>query len=104
LLNNLKKKGTKLMATVRIPTPLRRLTGGQSKINVDGATVGQVIETLENTYPGMGERLLDEHGEVKRFINIFINGEEIRTLEGGNTPLSDNDEISIVPAMAGGLA
>ena len=92
------------MATIRIPTPLRRLTGGQSKVNMEGATVGQIIDGLEKAYPGMGERLLDEQGEVKRFINIFVNGEEIRTLEGSSTPLSDSDEVSIVPAMAGGWA
>ena len=102
--HSVRKKGTKPMATIRIPTPLRRLTGGQSKVNMDGTTVGQIIEGLEKSYPGIGERLLDEQGEVKRFINIFVNGEEIRTLDGSSTPLSDSDEVSIVPAMAGGWA
>jgi molybdopterin synthase sulfur carrier subunit len=91
------------MTTVLIPTPLRRLTGGQAKVEVPGNTVDQVIKNLEAAYPGIGERLLDGDGSIKRFINVFVNEDEIRTLQGADTPVAAGDRISIVPAMAGGL-
>lgn len=91
------------MATVFIPTPLRRLTGGQSKINEDAATVAELIQSLEAQYPGIQEKLLDDDGNLKRFINIFRNDDEIRTLSGLETTVSEDDKISIVPAMAGGF-
>ena len=90
------------MATVRIPTPLRRLTGNQAKVQVAGDTVTDLVNKLDTAYPGMKDRLLDETGDIKRFINIFVNGDEIRTLQGASTPLKDADEVSIIPAMAGG--
>jgi molybdopterin synthase sulfur carrier subunit len=90
------------MATVFIPTPLRRLTGGQAKVNDDATTVAELIQSLETQYPGIQERLLDDDGNLKRFINIFRNDDEIRTLSGLETDLRDGDRISIVPAMAGG--
>jgi molybdopterin synthase sulfur carrier subunit len=90
------------MATVFIPTPLRRLTGGQAKVNDDATTVAELIQSLETQYPGIQERLLDDDGNLKRFINIFRNDDEIRTLSGLETALRDGDRISIVPAMAGG--
>ena len=90
------------MTTVLIPTPLRRLTANQSRVDVAGDTVGQVIVNLDDTYPGMGERLLDQNGDIKRFINVFVNDDEIRTLQGADTPVSASDRVSIVPAMAGG--
>lgn len=90
------------MATVLIPTPLRRLTANHSKVEVAGATVAELLANLEATYPGIGERLLDGDGQVKRFINIFVNSDEIRTLQGLNTPVAARDQVSIVPAMAGG--
>ena len=90
------------MATVRIPTPLRRLTNNQAKVQVGGTTVNDLVNMLDSTYPGMKDRLVDETGDIKRFINIFVNGDEIRTLQGGATPLKDADEVSIIPAMAGG--
>ena len=90
------------MATVRIPTPLRRLTNNQAKVQVGGDTVNDLVNKLDSTYPGMKDRLVDETGDIKRFINIFVNGNEIRTLQGGATPLKDADEVSIIPAMAGG--
>ena len=92
------------MTTVLIPTPLRRLTDGQAKVEISGATVGEILGNLNGTYPGIGERLLDEQGQLKRFINIFVNEDEIRTLQGTDTPVSERDRISIVPAMAGGTA
>ena len=90
------------MTTVLIPTPLRRLTGGQAKVDVPGATVDEVVHNLEVGYPGIGERLLDSDGKIKRFINVFVNEDEIRTLQGADTPLAAGDRVSIVPAMAGG--
>ncbi|MCS7222251.1 MAG: ubiquitin-like small modifier protein 1 [Anaerolineae bacterium] len=90
------------MVTVNIPTPLRRLTGGQSKVQASGTTVLSVIEDLEARFPGIRDRLLDENGELKRFINIYVNEDEIRTLQGKETPVAEGDRISIVPAMAGG--
>ena len=90
------------MTTVLVPTPLRRLTGGQAKVDVPGATVEEVVQNLEATYPGFGERLLDGNGQIKRFINVFVNEDEIRTLQGAETPVAAGDKVSIVPAMAGG--
>ena len=92
------------MTTVLIPTPLRRLTGGQAKVDVPGDTVDQVINNLEVSYPGMGERLLDGDGKIKRFINVFVNENEVRTLQGLQTPVAEGDKVSIVLAMAGGAA
>lgn len=90
------------MATVLIPTPLRRLTANQSKVEIAGDTVGQVIVNLDTAYPGIGERLVDQNGAIKRFINVFVNNDEIRTLQGADTPVAAGDRVSIVPAMAGG--
>jgi len=90
------------MATVRIPSPLRKYTGGQAKVTVPGATVGEVLQNLTQTYPGVQSRLQDDAGEIKRFINIFVNENEIRSLQGADSPVAETDEISIVPAMAGG--
>ncbi|GAB4563951.1 MAG: MoaD/ThiS family protein [Anaerolineae bacterium] len=90
------------MPIVNVPTPLRRLTGGQAKVNAQGDTIIDIIKDLERQFPGIQDRLLDEHGEVKRFINIYVNDEEIRALQGKETPVNESDRISIVPAMAGG--
>ena len=89
------------MATVRIPTPLRTLTGGEDQVQAAGDTVKDVIETLEKNHPGIRERLLDEKG-VRRFVNIYVGDEDIRLLDGLATVLKASDEISIVPAIAGG--
>lgn len=91
------------MTTVYIPTPLRRLTGGQAKVEVDASDVGALVDDLETRYPGLRERLIDEKGDIKRFINVFVNDEEIRTLQGQATTLHSTDRVSIVPAMAGGV-
>jgi sulfur-carrier protein len=90
------------MATVLVPTPLRRLTGGQSKIDVEGNDVGALLMAVNTQFPGITEKLLDDNGEVKRFINVFVNDDEIRTLAGLSTPVKTSDRVSIVPAMAGG--
>ncbi|MGH2541518.1 MAG: ubiquitin-like small modifier protein 1 [Ardenticatenaceae bacterium] len=91
------------MATVFVPTPLRRLTDGQSRVSVEARTVREVIEQLEEAHPGVRERLLDGDGEIKRFINVFVDGEEIRGLQGDETPVGNTSEVSIIPAMAGGV-
>ncbi len=90
------------MAVVRIPSPLRRYTNNQSKVESNGANITEVIDTLEAQYPGVKARLYDESGQIKRYVNVFVNGEEIRTLQGSDTAVKDGDEISIIPAMAGG--
>ena len=90
------------MSSVFIPSPLRRYTAGQSKVQVSGSTITELIENLERQYPGVKSRLCDESGQIKRYVNVFVNDEEIRALQGASTRLADKDEISIVPAMAGG--
>lgn len=90
------------MPQVRIPTPLRKLTGDQEVVTADGATIADVLTNLDATFPGLGDRLCDEQGNVRRFVNIFVNDEDIRFLEDKATPVKDTDEISIVPAIAGG--
>ncbi len=90
------------MSSIRIPTPLRKLTGDQDEVNVQAADVGELIEKLESEYPGIKERLCDEDGNVRRFINIYVNNEDIRFLDGKDTALKDEDIVSIIPAIAGG--
>jgi molybdopterin synthase sulfur carrier subunit len=87
---------------VKIPTPLQRLTNKQSQVEAEGSTVGEVLADLERNFPGFKERLYDEKEELRRFINIFLNEEDVRFLEGLNTTVKDGDEISIIPAVAGG--
>ncbi len=90
------------MATVLIPTPLRRLTGGQSKVTIEGSDVGTLLRALDSQFPGVAEKVFDGSGDVKRFINVFVNDDEIRSLQGLATVIKDSDRVSIVPAMAGG--
>jgi len=90
------------MATVRIPTPLRKLTQGREEVSATGETVGALIADLETQYPGLRERLCDDKGALRRFVNVFANDEDIRFLQNLDTPVKDSDEISIVPAIAGG--
>jgi len=87
---------------VKIPTPLKKLTGEQDIIKAKGRTVGEVIQWLTETYPGLKERLRDEQGEVRRFINIYVNNEDIRFIQNLETPLKEGDQLSIIPAIAGG--
>jgi molybdopterin converting factor small subunit len=89
------------MVTVRIPTPLRSLTGGEEAVKVAGATVREVIDNLEKAHPGVRDRLLDDKG-VRRFVNLYVGEEDIRFLDGLETKLDAGQEISIVPAIAGG--
>ncbi|HTM20848.1 MAG TPA: ubiquitin-like small modifier protein 1 [Kofleriaceae bacterium] len=90
------------MATVRIPTPLRKLTDGKEEVSAKGGTIGEVLNDLETNYPGIKARICDENGQVRRFVNIFANDEDIRFLANLDTPVGDKDEVSIVPAIAGG--
>jgi molybdopterin synthase sulfur carrier subunit len=90
------------MATVRIPTPLRKLTAGREEVVVAGATVAELIRNLEAAHPGIRERICDESGAVRRFVNIFVAAEDIRFLHNLDTAVQDADEVSIVPAIAGG--
>ena len=91
------------MPTVRIPTPLRKLTNEQDIITMsDGASLGQLIDTLEGQFPGLKERLCDETGELRRFVNVYVNGEDVRFLSGLETQIAAAAEVSIVPAVAGG--
>ena len=88
---------------VRIPTPLRRFTGGSEEVSVDGTTIGTVVDNLEKRYPGIKERLCDDQGRVRRFVNLYVNGDDIRFLDNLQSKVKDGDEVSIVPAIAGGL-
>ena len=90
------------MIKVRIPTPLRTLTRGQGEVETKGGNIAELIDQLNSSHPGMKDRLCDEKGEVRRFVNIYVNDEDIRFLKGKDTVLKDGDEVSIVPAIAGG--
>ena len=91
-----------MSAKVRIPTPLRKLTNDEELIEVQAATIGEAINELQTRYPGIKERLLDETGAVRRFVNVYVNEEDIRFLQNQDTKLKSGDEISIIPAIAGG--
>jgi len=88
--------------SVKIPTPLRSLTNDVDRVTSEGDTIAALVESLEAAYPGMKERLCEESGELRRFVNIYVNGEDVRFLDGLATALGEDDEISIVPAVAGG--
>jgi molybdopterin converting factor small subunit len=90
------------MATIRIPTPLRKYTEGNEQVTVAGGTVRELLDNLESSHPGIGERIRDDKGAVRRFVNIFVRDEDIRFLDGLDTPVAERDEISIIPAIAGG--
>ena len=87
---------------VRVPTPLMKLTDNKSEVTAEGATINDILNNLENQFAGIKERICDEKGAPRRFINIYLNEEDIRFLEGENTAVKDGDEISIIPAIAGG--
>jgi sulfur-carrier protein len=90
------------MPSVLIPTPLRKLTNELETVSAAGGTVGELLDNLDKAYPGLKDRVCDEQGNVRRFVNIYVNGEDIRFLEEKSTAVKDSDEISIVPAIAGG--
>ena len=87
---------------VRIPTPMRSITNGQGQVEMEAGTLSQLVGNLEESYPGFMARLMDENGELRYFVNIYLNGQDIRFLEGLNTTTKSGDEVSIVPAVAGG--
>ena len=87
---------------VRIPTPLRKLTDNQEVVQVEGANVREVLNSLDRAFPGLKERICDEHNNIRRFVNVFVNDEDIRFLQESDTPVKTGDEVSIVPAIAGG--
>lgn len=88
---------------VRIPTPLMKLTDNQAEVSAEGVSISEVINNLESQFNGIKERICEENGSPRRFINIYINEEDIRFLDGENTAVKDGDEISIIPAIAGGI-
>lgn len=90
------------MPKVRIPTPLRKLTSGESEVVVDGADLRTVVTNLDAAHPGLGDRLLDDSGELRRFVNVFVRDEDVRFQQGLDTPVAESDTVSIVPAVAGG--
>jgi len=89
--------------SVRIPTPLRKFTGGAESVTASGGTVAAVVQDIEGRHPGLKERICDDAGKVRRFVNLYVNGEDIRFLSSLDTPVKEGDEISIVPAIAGGM-
>ena len=90
------------MPTIRIPTPLRKLTKEQELVEASGANIAELIEDLDKNYPGLKERICDDSGNIRRFVNVFVNDEDIRFLEEKSTAVKASDEVSIVPAIAGG--
>jgi len=90
------------MASVRIPTPLRKLTNELEVVEAGGNTIAEILSSLDQAFPGLKERICDDEGNVRRFVNVFVNDEDIRFLDEKNTPVKPTDEISIVPAIAGG--
>ena len=90
------------MAQIKIPTPLRSLTNDEDTVAVNAPNLKELIAQMENSYPGIAERLLDENNQLRRFVNIFINGEDVRFLDGLDSPVRDADEVSSGPAVAGG--
>jgi molybdopterin synthase sulfur carrier subunit len=91
-----------MSTVVRIPTPLRRITGGQDKVTANGNNLREVIDSIDGQFDGIKERMCDDSGELRNFVNVYVNGEDVRFLDGLNTEINTGDEISIVPAVAGG--
>ena len=91
-----------MSATVRIPTPLRTATGGSSTVEVEGVTVGEVVSNLDAAHPGIAERILDDNGRVRRFVNVFVDDEDIRFADDLQTPVRPGATVSLIPAVAGG--
>jgi molybdopterin synthase sulfur carrier subunit len=91
-----------MSVTVRVPTTLRTLTGGSSEVQLDGATVGEVFTALEAAHPGFADRLLDDTGGLRRYVNVFVADDDVRFLQGLDTPVPEGETVSIIPAVAGG--
>ena len=91
-----------MSVVVRIPTPLRKMTQNEAEVSAEGSDIASLIDNLENNYPGIKDRICDDQGEIRRFVNIYLNDEDIRFLQGQSTSLANGDEVSIIPAIAGG--
>jgi molybdopterin synthase sulfur carrier subunit len=91
-----------MATTVRIPTALRTLTGGAGEVSVEGSTVGEILKSLDAAHPGLAERIFDDTGALRRFVNVFVADEDIRFLDGLSTPVTEGQAVSIIPAVAGG--
>jgi molybdopterin converting factor small subunit len=91
-----------MSVSVRIPTTLRTLTGGQSEVSLEGSSVRDVLANLDGAHPGFADRLLDDEGNLRRFVNVFVADDDIRFLDGLDTPVADGTEVAIIPAVAGG--
>lgn len=91
-----------MSVTIRVPTTLRTLTAGESQVSVDGGTVEEVLSNLEAAHPGFKDKLLDDSGELRRFVNVFVADDDVRFMDGMNTAVPDGETVSIVPAVAGG--
>lgn len=89
---------------VRVPAPLQKMTGDKSQVEVEAQTIKGLVESLEKAYPGIKGRICDDSGKIRRFINFYVNDEDVRFLKGEETELKDNDEVSIIPAIAGGAS
>jgi molybdopterin synthase sulfur carrier subunit len=90
--------------TVVIPTPLRKFTGGEGRLQAQGSTIAELLDALERQHPGLRERVCEPDGEIRRFVNVFVNGENTRQLDGAATSVKPGDEVGIIPAMAGGAS
>ena len=91
-----------MAVTVRIPTTLRALAGGSSEVQVDGSTVGEVLKALDAAHPGFTDRLVDDDGNLRRFVNVFVADDDVRFLQGLETPVAEGETVAIIPAVAGG--
>ena len=91
-----------MAVVVRIPTPLRKMTQNEAEVEAEGTDIDSIIEDLESRYPGIKDRICDDQGEIRRFVNVYLNDEDIRFLKGKETDIKDGDEVSIIPAIAGG--
>jgi len=91
-----------MAVTVRIPTTMRPLTGGERQVSVESGTLGEVITSLDSEHPGIGDRLIDDDGDLRKFVNVFVDDDDVRYLEGLDTTVDDGITVSIIPAVAGG--
>ena len=91
-----------MTATVRIPTTLRPMAGGKSEVEVEGSTVGEVLKSLDAAHPGFADRLLDDDGNLRKFVNVFVADDDVRFMDGLETPVPDGETVAIIPAVAGG--
>jgi molybdopterin converting factor small subunit len=91
-----------MSVSVRVPTILRTYTGGESEVSADGATLSEVLESLDGSYPGIKGRIIDEQGELRRFVNVYVGNDDVRFLDGLSTAVSEGTQISVIPAVAGG--